>query len=360
MSKAVLAHEDNTRSIELDSLRGIAVLAVVVYHLAGAGLTPPLSAYRWPAYGMFGVDLFFVLSGYFITFSVVSSRDWSATKFVSRRISRIYPAFLVSIASVLAFKSLAGTLPNGDQMLLGLTAHLFMLHNLVPGFAGMINGVYWTLGIEFPYYLLMAVLAPLFRHRGRRLVVTTAFIMIALTWRALVFAFIPASLTDNYGRFFYSTQLPGALDAFSVGGCAAIISMSYPSIVFRYKELLTWLGIAVAICALWYVERHAADYWSNWTTAIVWRFWLSVGLGLIVLGLPGSHLARPLTLTCLPWIGKVSYSMYLYHFPIIIMTQQALSDYSWQAQTVFVIAATLAVSWLSWRYVETRFHPTKS
>ena len=142
---------DDHRSIALDACRGIAVFSVTAFHMTGFGILPAVPPFDgWLACGMFGVDFFYVLSGFFITQAILRQRAWNAGDFLRARVSRIYPAYVCSLLIVVASKFMVGH-AFGTSMLVNLLLHLTMLHNIMPGVGDSLNGVYWTLGVEFPF-----------------------------------------------------------------------------------------------------------------------------------------------------------------------------------------------------------------
>ncbi len=336
----------------LDAVRGVAVLGVFIYHLAGQ--IPWLGGQLWTAAGMFGVDLFYVLSGYFITANIIGVSVWSAGRFVRARVTRIYPAYLLSIGVVLAAKSALGMVRLDASWIRPLSMHLTMTHNLSSEVAQIINGVYWTLGVEFPYYLAMAALAPWFRRQGWRWRMISAMLLTAVLWRAAVFALLPAE-----DRFFVSTQLIGSLDAFAFGGAAAILVRDHGDWLRRARHGLSLAAVAVLTLTFLCVAEHADGYWIHWPTAVVWRSGLAMGFGLAILALPQQFpMVSGWPLLGLDRLGKIGFSFYLFHFPVIEIAKHLFGQLDAPLPLATVVTATTLLSWVSWRFVEIRFHPS--
>lgn len=147
------------RFYEIDLLRFLAALAVVLYHYAFRGFAEGgYSLVEYPVlgdifkYGLYGVQLFFIISG-FVILMTASKRD--AASFVISRITRLYPAFWVCVsltAAVILWK-------GGDIFQVGLIQYLLNL-SMISGFAHveMVDGVYWTLLVEIKFYVLIFVL----------------------------------------------------------------------------------------------------------------------------------------------------------------------------------------------------------
>src|SRR5690606_10292459 len=98
--------------------------------------------------GWNGVDLFFVLSGFLIG-GILSRENENVKSFMIRRFFRIYPAYLVMV-----FLGIVMIKPYLADNGLLIVSHLFMFNNLIPGFGGAVNGVLWTLGAEFQFYMI--------------------------------------------------------------------------------------------------------------------------------------------------------------------------------------------------------------
>lgn len=136
---------------QVDYIRAIASLAVALFHLGGKTL--PVLKYAW-----LGVQMFFVLSGFIICYAIPKNYDLSQSgKFITKRLIRIEPPYIISIILVLVAHFLFS--PDYRPDWLNITCHLAYINN----FTGeeYLSPVYWTLGLEFQFYLLIAVLFPL-------------------------------------------------------------------------------------------------------------------------------------------------------------------------------------------------------
>lgn len=338
-------------------MRGIAVFLVFVYHMPAevfsTGSMPGFLG-RLASIGWVGVDLFYVLSGFFITKIIVSSNDLQPIVFIKARSTRIYPAYLVCL-SVIFLIYLYHHGISREIMLAGML-HLFMLHNLFPGIGGFFNGVFWTLGVEFPYYLLILIAAPFLRKKTYFWPATIFFILLAILFRAAVFVFVPLDALAGFARFFASTQVLGALDAFAIGGGAYAVSQYARRWSLRHKAVLWLVGMGITMLAYTYLWHHAGSYWSEPFAAILWRSWLALGFGGLIAASACSASPRWLRFTGLPWMGKVSFSFYLWHYPLLKSLAHWHLAIPLQAQVLVLLLVVCAASWLSWRFVEIRFH----
>ncbi len=349
---------DNHRSIALDACRGMAVFAVTAYHMSGFGLLPASSPFDgWLACGMFGVDFFYVLSGFFITQAVLGPRVWDPGNFLRARVSRIYPAYIGSLLIVLVFKFLTGH-AFGIVMLINVLLHLTMLHNIVPGVGDSLNGVYWTLGVEFPFYMLMLALAPLLRSSRRAFwLASLGMVGLCLLWRESIYLFLsPVGLA----RFFAATQLPGALDAFAMGGIAAALhrNQALQERLGKLRWLILACGLFWMVFCLRYFISHAGYYWEDWLSVVLWRGCFAIGCAIVTLACAKMRNTHAMRYSGLPWLGKISFSLYLYHVLVMVFVNRVFAGEGWQFRLALSLTIMLAASWASWRFVETRFHRT--
>ncbi|MDT0190169.1 acyltransferase family protein [Rothia terrae] len=144
------------RSRELDGLRGVAILLVLIGHFSAtypvyfpSGPTPPFSIY----FGGMGVQLFFMISGYVILISAL--RQGSAVRYLINRAVRLYPAYWVALAIsslIIATVGIEYKTITAPQVLINAT----MFHRFL--FVDNVDDVYWTLAIEWQFYLLLFVL----------------------------------------------------------------------------------------------------------------------------------------------------------------------------------------------------------
>lgn len=146
----------------VDYIRATASLFVAIFHLGGKVL-PVLN------YGWLGVDMFFVLSGFIICWAIPSNYSWKNTgTFITKRLIRIEPPYLVSILLFLSLNLISISQYSLDWS--NLLLHIAYLNNFFN--QPYINPVYWSLGIEFQYYLLIAIIFPfLIKIWGKWLIV---------------------------------------------------------------------------------------------------------------------------------------------------------------------------------------------
>jgi len=169
---------DNSRIGVLDGLRGLAAFFVVVYHMVYRynelyghnGLN--VAAFRPFEYGYLGVQLFFMISGFVIFMSLEKKTDWRS--FAIGRISRLFPAYIISVIITYLIVSYAG-LPGREVDIATMLVNLTMLNGFVN--IPYVDGVYWTLKVELTFYVLIGVL---FYSLKRNIMLHSLILLIAL------------------------------------------------------------------------------------------------------------------------------------------------------------------------------------
>jgi peptidoglycan/LPS O-acetylase OafA/YrhL len=325
---------------EIDGLRAIAVLAVVLFH-AGIG----------PAAGYVGVDIFFVISGYLITAILLD--EWrlhdriDLASFYARRIRRLLPALFVVVVSTLV-ASIILLSPFGEQRRVAQSAaaSLLFVANL---FFQFTSGGYfdtnadrlpllhiWSLGVEEQFYLIWPALLIIVMTRWpRRLVaLMTIGMLLSLALAELLIAFAPSAA-------FY--QMPARFWELAAG---CLIAAAPPLRIRRNAQLAT-AGLVLVLVAAFVHITHFPGLGS--LPAVAGAFMLLCAVHWKgELGLAGQVLRwKPLV-----FIGLISYSFYLWHWPLLVFPHAvSVAPLNLPARLLLVFAA-VGVAWLSFCFVE--------
>lgn len=352
----MLSHNKNASKASarlpgLDFLRAFAALWVFIFHymaLAPEALKPDWNNY-YVIVGWNGVDLFFVLSGFLIG-GILCRENENVKSFIIRRFFRIYPAYLlmVFLGIVLIKPYLA------DNGLL-IASHLFMFNNLIPGFGGAVNGVLWTLGAEFQFYMISALL--LFLPRGKYFWFCLVTIMVvgSLLYRWAVFG-----MAEPSERFFLTTQLPGMLGLFGMGFFAVQIKNSVGEYITRFFPVFFALAIGLLFWFCEWLRPHVVDYWDDAGTVVFGRFFSGVTFAFLVLVFacaPG-YLGGFFKKSGLVFIGEISYGIYLTHLFFIDLIKPYESffmQFNWSLYALVLLIVTLLASCLIYFLIERPF-----
>ncbi len=342
----------------IDALRAIAVLAVFLYH-AGVG---------WMPGGFLGVDVFFVISGYLITSLLLSEfrREGHVNlwKFWLRRARRLLPAVgvLIAVCMVVAAILVPEQMPQlrGDAISsLGYFANWHFIFDHQSYFAqfqrpSMFRHL-WSLSVEEQFYLFWPlVFAAGMSLFGRRKllvgVLAGALASVALAW----ILFEPGADTS---RIYYGT------DTHAVGLLAGVaLALVWDPSGLRRGSPGRWAGplldavgvFAVAFVVLSFLRVHDYDL-ALYHGGYLWLA-LFTALLIAVLAHPAARLGGLLAQPPLVWLGLRSYSFYLWHWPVLVLTRPGI-DVSMPRGVLIPLQllAVLALSDLSYRYVERPF-----
>jgi peptidoglycan/LPS O-acetylase OafA/YrhL len=346
---------------DVQGLRALAVLLVVAFH---AGL--PLPA------GFAGVDVFFVISGFVITGLILRHLDagrFSRVEFYVRRIKRLLPALILMLVVVLVLSFLLES-PLGPQQTTAKTGvgAMFLVANMVIlrtsgdyfDAAATTNPLLhvWSLSVEEQFYLgfpMLMLLAWTIGRRSRRSdagIRSAAVSVAALTAVSFAFAIVctyvdrPISfVSDPTSLAFYSS--PTRAWEFGVGALVAFWAHGRAD-NRRLERAAAATGFA-AIVLLAATNLLVSDTtpWPGVTVLLP----VAATAGLIVAGTMASNpVSRFLSTRPAVWVGDLSYSLYLWHWPLI-----ALATLLWPGTAAPLLAALISIvpAWLSYRYVET-------
>ena len=312
----------SVRSSRLESVefaRGLAALAVCVFHF---------TKYLWPddsvirtvgSFGWAGVESFFVISGFIIPYALQRSgyRLSSFARFVAKRYVRLAPPYLAAVALALVLWVVSGSMPGfrGEpfQFETGrVLAHALFLND----FLGIpwLNPVFWTLAIEFQYYLAIGILFPLLFSRSSIQNIVAVAAVASMAW------------------------LPG--QEFLVSKWALVFLVGVVLAQWRLARLGT-----IAACLLECLILSLI--WQHHGRVIFSASFLTLGLILAVRHVPRWGL----------WLGQLSYALYLVHVPVggrVVNLGNRFADEEWSRWVVFsfAVASSFAAAWILFIKVE--------
>jgi len=338
---------------DIEGLRGIAVLSVVVFHCGVVGVSG----------GFVGVDVFFVLSGYLITGLLVNeirtTSHLDLLQFYARRARRLLPAAaLVTIATLVAGVIIMA--PN-ELMLAARAAratavylsNMFFALNAADYFARDVkwNPMLhtWTLAVEEQFYLLWPVLIMLgLRHRrSQKLLVYLLSIVTVISLAASI------RLTNTAPAYaFYG--LPTRAWEFGIGGLAILIPRGSLKGSNAALTALGWLGLLSVLASFHFIsERQRFPGWIAVIPVLGTTLTLIAGAELPHVGVGRVLDSRPLQ-----FLGTMSYSWYLWHWPFLVFAAVLYPSISMAGRIVAALAA-LVVAAVAHYLVENplRFQP---
>jgi len=325
--------------------------------------------------GWTGANLFFVLSGYLLADRLMDRmrRDAMPTavgRYLAARVRRVFPAYWAQLA--ILFTVVVATthaLPDWTRF---LPLHAFMLHNWSFEANSAINGVYWTLPIEFSFYLVLPLFAWILL-RGERAGHgwrTLAFVLLAslaVCWGyryAIVHAFPNADLAS---RIWVINQIPGTIDQFMIGGVTGValrrlrprVEALAPAARERLSTALLAVGLAGMIGMIYFMDDIYDIFWIGHWALYTWYSIMTAFMAMLVAAIAiGSRATRALFANPpMFFLGTISYSIYLWHLPVGYWVAQALDMKQVTIGTylLWAVPPIIAASALSYWLVERPF-----
>lgn len=362
---------------ELTGVRGLAALWVWLYHVWFIAGSPPVRVEAiglelTPLFsiGWIGVDLFFVLSGFVLVWPFIGhdARAFSFSDFMRRRALRVLPAYYtqMTLLFALAATGFMWDLPSWKNTF----AHVLFLHNLNVNWSSAVNGPWWTLPIEWQFYLVFPVLIALLLRFGAWRVLSCVAV-VTLVWRYGSFQwlhlYLPAAPVGT--KVWLLGQLPGYLCEFFSGMVAAwLVAYLWPrlaGVCWRARlSLWTFLVSGILLVVWIYVLGLKAEvYWQGHWLLFVWNIGIGLIFALLLFSLAlGEKFVRGLFANqAMLWLGEVSYSLYLWHFVVLgVMAHFGMfGEGSPETRVMriclYSIVPVLLVAWLSWWLTERPF-----
>jgi len=332
---------------EIDGLRALAVLPVLFYHVDVPGFSG----------GFVGVDMFYVISGYLITSIIAKDvflNKFSFVSFYERRIRRIFPAlFGVVFLSILAGAVL---LAPGEFATFGksLVAMTFFVSNIFFKRAGGVEGYFggqahsqvllhtWSLSVEEQFYLFFPTVLILLTLAAKKRVRECLWAGLALSFVINVWA------TQHAPRAAFYILIPRAWELL-LGALLALKAV--PLLNNRIARELA--GIAGLALIVWAVVGLNPDTPFPGYAALL----PCLGSALIIYsGENGPSMVRTiLSFQPLVFIGVISYSLYLYHWPIIVFSKYVAVGGLSLAGTTFAVVLSLVMAFISYEFIESPF-----
>ena len=329
-------------------MRAIAVLAVVLYH----------AGFHQLEGGYVGVDVFFVLSGFLII--NIIRRDLSAGKFsfmdfYARRAKRLFPAAFALIVATVVFGAFFVEPQAYKQLSESAIASLAFGANIYFYFnTGYFDAAtdtmplihMWSLGIEEQFYLITPVLLwGAFKLGGRKALIALLSVIGVLSFALTLYI---VHIDAKFAFF----QIPTRAWQFAIGGAIAFIPMLKNQ---GAGNIISLLGLAAVLYGIFTLSGDQLYPSYN-------ALWPTLGSAALIYGTTTQkNLVKSLlSFSPMVWVGKVSYSTYLWHWPIIVYYRLYILGREFNpVEVVILTVASVFAGWLSWRFIEELYRHTK-
>jgi len=331
----------------LDGLRFLAFFGVFVFHALQN--SPRLRP--WAVYGALGVQVFFVLSGFLIGGILLQLREDSAVSlgarlktFYVRRALRIFPLYYMFLLLLLLLPYVGITQIGGAEWFVWNATYLTNVKIYFDGGMGALSH-FWSLAVEEHFYMLSPLVVLLSGTRG------LSFGFVAL-WVACAAARVWFFVRGDTHAYVLS---PMQFDCMTVGMAAAMIQAHGQFLGIGYERgLRIATSAAFAVVPLFALQHVESPFLQLPATALSqWVFAVAVaGLVLVIWNSKSRGLSRFLSLAPLPYLGKISYGLYVFHFPCLVLAYAWLSPIMSHGTAIPGLIMTLLVSMLSWHLFE--------
>jgi peptidoglycan/LPS O-acetylase OafA/YrhL len=338
----------------LDGIRAVSILGIMANH----------GGFGWAAGGVISVDVFFVLSGFLITMLLM--KEWTRTgtirlgAFWGRRARRLLPALFVllggiAVYAVVVTSSVSGSALRGDAL-----STLFYFSNWHQIFTGQsyfaqVSGASpllhtWTLAIEEQFYLVwpIVVILVLKWSRSPKVLLAVAVLGVLASATEMAVLFHPGV---DPSRLYYGTDTR-AQDILTGAALGIVLFRRAPATSSRSRLALSSVAVvgAAVFAVEWIRINRSADltYRGGFLLADVMVALVILGVTLAPAGLP----ARILSFGPLAYVGRISYGLYLWHWPIFLVVDHARTGLEGWPLFAVRLAVTFAAALLSWYLVE--------
>ena len=340
------------RFAALDGLRGLAIAVVMIFHVG----------FSWARGGSIGVDVFFVLSGFLITLLLL--QEWnknhriSLVRFYARRALRLYPALLLLLSAVLIYSWVAAH-PVGIRPISVVILGPLLYITDLQGASGHIPGLTltehtWSLAIEEQFYLLWPPLLVLLLACGAKLRHLLG-IALGLTAASAVLTTMLWSGPESLNRLYIG---PDTRAQALLLGCALALTTSAGWLPSKrwLNALLQMIGLAAAAFLVAYtIGGSFRDAWNYTEYGLLLVALAAAAVIAAAIANPSGPIARVLALPPLVALGRISYGLYLWHWPIFLVLNSAYLGTSFLETQIIRFTVTVVVTLLSYWLVEQPF-----
>ena len=279
-------HIRPARLVEVDSLRGVAAVLVMLFHLTSRyeelyrHNSAPLASLPW---GHYGVNLFFMISGFVIFMTLERTR--TALDFAVSRVSRLFPAYWTAVAATFVITHWVA-LPGKTVGIRDAALNLLMFHGLfhIPH----VDEVYWTLEVELLFYCYMLAL---FQYHWLSRIHTVLIAWLAFRW---IYFVVDTTLGISLPFLLYRVAILAYIPFFAIGICV-FLAVKHPG---RYGHRNA-IVIALALVTLAVAESFALSTVAALSAAALW--------------LAATGRVTMLRNVVIAWLGTISYTLYLLH-----------------------------------------------
>jgi peptidoglycan/LPS O-acetylase OafA/YrhL len=332
---------------DLDGLRALAILPVLFFHFD----------FSWFSGGYVGVDVFFVLSGYLISsilIKEINNKEFSFFQFFNRRIRRLMPmAFTIYIFCLLVFLFIYPNVYYQKVTDAVLTSMLFTSNLYFWQQGGYFTGAFleinpllhtWSLSVEEQFYLFF----PIFLIVLFKITTSSIFRFLAICILTLISLFLAVQFAPSYQSFAAFYLLPPRMYELSIGAIFAYLIIKMPNNNCRNLPGIKELGFVMILVPIFLFDKNTTFPSYNALMPVL-------GAAFIIFSNNKNNIINKLlTNKLIVYIGLISYSLYLWHWPLIVIKNWVYPNAAFLVDFL-TICLCFILSALSYRYIEKPF-----
>ena len=340
-----------TYRAEIDGLRAIAVVPVILFHAGLAAFSG----------GYVGVDVFFVISGYLITSIILSEQEagrFSLAAFYERRARRILPALFLVVFACLPFSWILLTpdeLRSFAKSVIGVSTFTSNFHFW--GESGYFDTDAelkpllhtWSLAVEEQYYIVFPLLLMLLHRIGRRIIPAMLVLLVLASFALAEYG----ARNQSAAAFFL---LPARAWELLAGSLCAVYLRRNPEPLAAFtglQSMLALFGLLMILASVVLLD-------SNTPFPGVYALPTIAGTVLIIcFARSGNMVGRLLALRFIVLAGLISYSAYLWHQPLFVFSRHAYASEPPASLMIALALLSMVLAYLSWRFIEAPFRDRK-
>ena len=339
---------------EIDGLRGIAVLGVIIYHVEFY-----FNDTKFLTGGFLGVDIFFVISGYLITLLIlkefISTNTFSLKNFFFRRAKRILPALFLMIFTSIFFAWFYLTPKSFLEYSNSIISSIFFYSNYFFYFQDLIYSSEdsllkpllhtWSLAVEEQFYIIFPLIMILFFKYIQKNIIKFFSIFLIISFILSLLITYNNSILGFYSNF-------SRLWEILFGSLLAVFEIKNKRLNFKYENFLPYFGISLILISYFLFNKYTLHPSYLTLAPILGVFFV------IQYTKKDQNIYKILTFKLLSKIGIWSYSLYLWHYPIFAFARnrgKVLSDYD----KFELLLLTFVLSLISYYFIEKPFRKTE-
>jgi peptidoglycan/LPS O-acetylase OafA/YrhL len=332
----------------MDSLRAIAALSVLIFHWDG--IFKVNSGLLIAKVGHLGVDMFFVLSGFLVSLSLLYTSNLKA--YFKKRLLRILPLAYFSLISIYLAKILAGVVQFDWTSLKDFLIHLSFTQSLFQEHYYGNFPVMWTLSVELIFYISLPILFYFGRKNLKSLLLLLGGLYILnFAYRYSLIQYF--SEWDTHQRIFFSEQIWGRFDQFIYGISLSLIYIFREKlkILFKLRYIFSLIGVSIMGWAAWKFDILGSNFRNITYLQVFLHSIFAFGFSLFLLGIifvteKAGYKKIPIG----DYLGEISYGLYVWHFFILNSLAQFLNNPA--LGLILSILLTILIASFSWFVIE--------